>query len=154
MMTHRSALTAVLCALCGHVSAAPSTMWVGTWATAAQPYMPGTLATYDGQTLRLIVHTSTAGIGVRVTLSNLYGETPLKLADVHVAVRDHGANILPATDRVLRFGGHAAITLGAHTQITSDPASLPVPALSDLAISFFLPEKTDATTSHLLALQT
>jgi lysophospholipase L1-like esterase len=36
----------------------------------------------------------------------------------------------------------------------SDPVDLDVPALSDLAISLFLPETTVATTSHILALQT
>jgi lysophospholipase L1-like esterase len=36
----------------------------------------------------------------------------------------------------------------------SDPVDLEVPALSDLAISLFLPKATEATTLHLLALQT
>jgi len=46
--------------------------WTGTWAASAQPSIPGTLETYDRQTLRLIVHTSVAGSQVRITLSNLY----------------------------------------------------------------------------------
>jgi lysophospholipase L1-like esterase len=38
--------------------------------------------------------------------------------------------------------------------VVSDPVELDTPALSDLAISLFLPEATEATTSHLLAKQT
>jgi lysophospholipase L1-like esterase len=47
-----------------------------------------------------------------------------------------------------------AATIGAHSQLVSDAVALQVPALTDLAVSFFLPQKIDATTSHLLALQT
>jgi lysophospholipase L1-like esterase len=38
--------------------------------------------------------------------------------------------------------------------VVSDPVDLSVPARSDVAISLFLPETTEATTSHILALQT
>ena len=38
--------------------------------------------------------------------------------------------------------------------VVSDPAELDVPALSDLAISLFLPKTTEATTLHILAMQT
>ena len=33
-------------------------IWIGTWATAPQPFMPGALQNFRSQTLRLIVHTS------------------------------------------------------------------------------------------------
>src|SRR5215813_8342142 len=35
--------------------------WVGTWATAPQPGLPGRIQTYRNQTLRLIVHVSVGG---------------------------------------------------------------------------------------------
>jgi lysophospholipase L1-like esterase len=136
------------------VATARSSSWAGTWATAAQPFMPGTLETYDNQTLRLIVHTSVAGSQVRITLSNLYGTVPLQVGAAHIGIRASGANIDPRSDRPLRFGGQSTVTVPAHGQVTSDPVSLRVAALSDLAISLFLPHKVQATTSHLLALQT
>jgi len=37
--------------------------WIGTWATAPQPSMPGSLQTFRNQSLRLIVNTS-AGVAV------------------------------------------------------------------------------------------
>jgi lysophospholipase L1-like esterase len=54
----------------------------------------------------------------------------------------------------LTFGGHASTTVAEGSRIVSDPVDLDVPALSDLAVSLFLPEATAATTSHVLALQT
>jgi hypothetical protein len=38
--------------------------------------------------------------------------------------------------------------------LVSDPVELEVPALSDLAISLFLPKATEATTLHILAMET
>ena len=35
--------------------------WIGTWATAPQPPMPGHVQSFRNQTLRLIVHTAGAG---------------------------------------------------------------------------------------------
>ena len=129
-------------------------IWTGTWAASAQPSMPGTLESYDRQTLRLIVHTSVAGSQVRITLSNLYGTVPLTIVDPHIALHADGPRIDPRSDRARRFGGRSAVTIAPHLQVTSDPVALSVPAMSDLAISFFLPHKVSATTSHLLALQT
>ena len=146
------ALLAVTAA--GADGAARSTSWAGTWAASAQPFIPGTLETYDRQTLRLIVRTSIAGSSVRITLSNLYGAVPLTISDAHVAIRTTGANVDSRSARALRFGGHSTVTVPAHAQITSDAVDLQVAALSDLAVSFFLPHKAEATTSHLLALQT
>ena len=48
----------------------------------------------------------------------------------------------------------SSITVPAGSMVVSDLVALDVPALSDLAISLFLPESTRATTSHILALQT
>jgi lysophospholipase L1-like esterase len=38
--------------------------------------------------------------------------------------------------------------------VTSDPVELDVPAISDLAVSLFLPQRTEAKTVHALAMQT
>jgi lysophospholipase L1-like esterase len=60
----------------------------------------------------------------------------------------------PASDRALTFGGQSSTTIPAGSTAVSDAADLNVPALSDLAISLFLPQTAMATTSHILALQT
>src|SRR5882724_1236535 len=128
--------------------------WIGTWATAAQPFLPGALETYQNQSLRLIVHTSAGGARVRIKISNTYGDEPLIVGGAHIGRRRSGADIEPTSDRPLTFGSHSSIAVPAHSVAESDPVNLDVPALSDLAISLFFPRATKATTSHALALQT
>ncbi|HEY9101601.1 SGNH/GDSL hydrolase family protein [Chitinimonas sp.] len=129
-------------------------LWLGSWAAAPQPAMAGKPAHYQNQTLRLIVHTSAGGEQVRIKLANTYGKVPLAIGSVHIARRLTGADIDPASDRVLTFAGQPAPVIPAGATWTSDPVDLKVPALVDLAISLFLPAATDATTSHFMALQT
>ncbi|HYL98074.1 MAG TPA: SGNH/GDSL hydrolase family protein, partial [Blastocatellia bacterium] len=119
-----------------------------------QPFLPGKIETFHNQTLRLIVHTSAAGAKVRVKISNTFGDEPLLIGGAHIARRIAGAEIDPASDRTLTFGGRSSAAIGAGSMVTSDPVDLNAPALSDMAISLFLPKLTKATTSHILAQQT
>lgn len=128
--------------------------WVGTWATSAQPFVPASLQTYRNQSLRLIVHTSVGGPKVRIKISNIYGDGPLLIGGVHIARRTTGAEIDPRSDRSLMFQGQSSTTVPAGAMVVSDPVELNVPALSDLAISLFLPQPTEAKTSHSMAKQT
>jgi lysophospholipase L1-like esterase len=128
--------------------------WIGTWATAAQPSLPKSLQTYRNQSLRLIVHTSTGGTKVRIKISNTYGDEPLLIGGAHIARRTAEAEIDPRSDRMLKFQGKSSTTVAAGSMVVSDPVELDVPALSDLAISLFLPQRTDAKTSHKMAKQT
>lgn len=129
-------------------------VWIGTWASAAQAFVPKSLQTYRKQTLRLIVHTSAGGHKVRIKLSNAYGDEDLLIGAAHVARRTSGANIEGDSDRPLEFQGHASVKISAGALAVSDPVELDVPARSDLAISLFLPEATQAKTIHAMAKQT
>jgi lysophospholipase L1-like esterase len=129
-------------------------VWIGTWATAAQPFLPGALLTYRNQTLRLIVHTSAGGKKVRIKISNTYGDQPLLIGAAHIARRTSAAEIDPASDRALTFQQQSSATIPAGQIVVSDPVELDVPPLSDLAISLFLPQFTEAKTIHAMAKQT
>jgi len=128
--------------------------WIGTWATAPQPNMPGSLLRFQNQSLRLIVHTSAGGTKVRIRISNTYGDHPLLIGGAHIALRTSAAEIDPASDRTLLFHGQPSTTVPARSMAVSDSVELNVPALSDLAVSLFFPKATEATTSHVLAQQT
>jgi lysophospholipase L1-like esterase len=128
--------------------------WIGTWATAAQPFVPKSLQTYQNQSLRLIVHTSAGGTRVRIKISNTYGDRPLLIGGAHIARRTAEAEIDPGSDRMLRFQGNSSTTVPAGSMEVSDPVEMDVPGLSDLAVSLFLSERTEARTSHILAKQT
>jgi lysophospholipase L1-like esterase len=135
-------------------AASAGAAWVGTWTAAPQPPMPGSLGHYDAQTLRLIVHVSAGGSEARIRLSNVYGSTPLTIGAAHIALRTSGADIDPASDRALMFGGHSSVVIPAHATVLSDPVHLAIPALADVSVSLYLPKAVDATTVHVLAQQT
>jgi len=128
--------------------------WIGTWATAPQPPMPGHVQIFRNQTLRLIVHTSVGGTKVRVKVSNTFNDRPLLIGGAHIARRRDAAEIDPTSDRTLKFHGRSSTTVAAGSMVVSDPVALEVPALSDLAISVFLPASTEVKTTHVLAMQT
>jgi len=129
--------------------------WIGTWATAPQPAVSaGDAQVFKNQTLRLIVHTSAGGTRVRIRISNIFGDKPVPIGSAHIARRASGADIDPASDQMLSFGGQRSFSVPAHSATVSDPVNVAVPPLSDLAISLFLPETVAATTSHSLAKQT
>jgi lysophospholipase L1-like esterase len=129
-------------------------VWIGTWATASQPFLPAALQSYHNQTLRLIVHTSTGGKKIRIKISNTYDDKPLLIGAAHIALRTSAADIDPASDRALMFHGHRSVKIPAGALVVSDPVELEVPALSDLAVSLFLPQPSEVKTVHALAKQT
>lgn len=129
--------------------------WVGTWGTApAGPPLAGALQTFNDQTLRLIVHTSIGGTQVRIRVSNELGTAPLRIGAAQVALRRSGADVVPASSRVLTFSGSASIVIPPGAPALSDPVALDVPALSDLAVSLYLSGETTAETIHGSAFQT
>jgi lysophospholipase L1-like esterase len=127
--------------------------WVGTWAAAPQPVMPGTLETFHDQQVRLIVHTSIGGSQVRIRLSNEYGERVLEIGGARIARRSRDAQIDPG-ERALLFAGKPGARIAPGGTLTSDALAFEAPEFSDLAITLILPGTSEATTNHFLALQT
>jgi lysophospholipase L1-like esterase len=139
-------------AVCGAQSAPPP-QWVGTWAASPMLALPGfSVRPFTGETLREIVHVSNGGDRVRVRFSNEFGTDPLTISDAHVALSAGGAAIKDGTDHALTFGGAAGIRIPPGAAVFSDPVALAVPPLSDLAISFFVPNQIlRAETYHAFA---
>jgi lysophospholipase L1-like esterase len=113
---------------------------------------------FNNQTLRQIVRTSIGGDRVRVVLTNTFGTAPLAIGAARISLRDKEAAIVPKSDRVLTFGGTATVSIPAGAAMVSDPVSLAVPPLSDLAVDIYLPGDTASGTSpltmHNVAVQT
>ena len=124
--------------------------WIGTWATSPEA---GTTS-FSNQTLRQIVHVSVGGDDIRIRISNAYGTTGLTIGAVHIARRSTDAQIVPDSDRALTFSGEPSITIPPGALIVSDPVDLNVPALTDLAISIYLPGSTGPATFHSEGKQT
>ena len=141
--------------------AAPRDRWVATWAAsmlAAPPRPPADSVdrtpTLVNRTLREIVRVSVGGSRVRLRLSNLYGDRPLVVGSIHVALRKSGAEIEPGTDRAVTFNGRSSIVIRAGASLVSDGVSLSIPNLADVAISLFLADSARLSTRHALGLQT
>jgi lysophospholipase L1-like esterase len=138
--------------------AANAPHWVGSWMGA--PCAPASAEPRSEQfqmqneTIREIVHLSIGGIGLRIRFSNTFGTQPLLLRAVHVASRTRADVIDPSTDRAVTFSGAMEVTIPPGKSIVSDPVNLAMSASSDLAVSYYVPEKATAGAIHYTALQT
>ncbi len=72
-----------------HNSAAPAStaVWVGSWSASPVGAEPGTeTAGLAGRSVRNVVHAGIGGTSARITLSNLYGQSPLTITHASIAV--------------------------------------------------------------------
>jgi lysophospholipase L1-like esterase len=140
--------------------AGAQTRWIGTWGASPSPQLPDMAQiqkaklAFDNQTLREIVHVSAGGSMIRVRLSNAYGKESVEIGSTHVAIRQQGAAIVPGSDHVVTFSGKPAVTIPPNALVLSDPISISVAPLSDLAISLFLPKPELGGGIHYSAQQT
>jgi len=138
------------------VPAAPTAAPVAAGAPAAAPAKPGPapFRSANNQTIRMVVNTSIGGPSVRVELANTFGADRLKIGSAHIALRDHDAAIVPASDRALTFSGLPSITIPAGASMISDPVNLAVPAVGDLVVSVYIPGDSGPVTQHATGLHT
>lgn len=103
-------------------------------------------------TLRQVVHISQGGKRMRVTFTNEFGTTPLRINTAHVAFLSAGSKILVNTDHPLSFGGRPGITIAPGQFASSDAITATVPIFSDLVISTAIPaQELPAITYHAAA---
>lgn len=118
--------------------------WVASW--AASPMAGG--PSFSDQTVRNIIYTSVGGNSLRVQVSNTFGSAPLPVGAVSVGVVLDGAQLVPGTSHTLTFGGKRATTIPAGTQVLSDPLTMRLRPLTELAVSVYLPAATGPATNH------
>ncbi|MGW4228719.1 SGNH/GDSL hydrolase family protein [Streptomyces sp. NPDC004980] len=110
--------------------------WVVTWTGAPVTGEPDTRNGFPGRTIRNIVHTSVGGDAARITLSNLFGTTPLVIEQATVNTR-------PVT-----FRGLPTVTVAAGRQIVSDPVTVPVAPDAELFVALRTPQAGGPVTHH------
>lgn len=123
-----------------------SPAWVGTWASA--PMQDGSGRAFQQQTLRQIIHISVSRRRFRLHLSNLFGDRALEIADVHLALEDAGSSVVKSSDRQVTFHGKSNVVIAPGESALSDPVDAKFPAMSNIAVSFFLPSPTGRATFH------
>ncbi|WP_406459478.1 SGNH/GDSL hydrolase family protein [Streptomyces sp. NBC_01622] len=139
-------------------SAAPASAgtWVGAWSAAPVGGEPGTEPVgMAGRSVRNVVHTSAAGTSARITLSNLYGQSPLTVthASIALAAGHNSSAAAPGTMRRLAFGGATSVTVPAGQQMLSDAVRLQVPQGADVLVTTYAPAESGPVTYHPYARQ-
>ncbi|MER6981093.1 GDSL-type esterase/lipase family protein, partial [Streptomyces carpinensis] len=141
-----------------HNSAAPAStgLWVGAWAAAPAAAEPGTESLgMAGRSVRNVVHTGVAGTSARITLSNLYGQSPLTITHATIAVaasRGTGsggtAAAAPDTMRRLTFSGAPSVVVPAGGHVVSDAVRIAVPQDTDVLVTTYSPTPSGPVTLH------
>ncbi len=116
--------------------------------------IPPILPSLDNQTVRMVVRSSVGGRQVRVRLSNAFSAATVTIGAAAIARSRGGAAIEASSSRALTFGGRASAPIYAGQTLISDPVELPVPPLTDLVVSLYLPAEVESPTNHLFGLRT
>ena len=140
---------------CGGSSGAaqPVAHWTASWSSAEQQVCERNLLpalSFEGVTLREVVHLSLGGARIRLRLSNAFGDRPLVLRGVSVARPrgDEPGAIAAGTSIAVHFDGAATVSIPARAEYLSDPIAMRVDALSDVAVSLVLGNASSCTSSH------
>ena len=140
-------------ALIGQSASVPG-HWVSAWSTAVQAPRSGPIApsslTFENQTVRMVIRPTIGGTRLRIRFSNEFGTTRLAIGSAHVALVKENGTIVPGSDLPLKFSGDASVIIPAGAPMLSDPVEMKVSPFADIAVSIFLPNKTDPSTFHLL----
>lgn len=147
--------------IAGAVAAAPAPAvaagpeWVATWGTAMAKFDPTDplqlvirstfpdMRAHD-QTLREVVRASIGGERVRVRISNVFGEGPLRLGRVTVAAGGAPVDAL--------FDGKRARDVPAGAEVYTDPVALRVAGNQELVIGMHVVESPPTMSLHFAAL--
>jgi lysophospholipase L1-like esterase len=156
---------ALALSLAGTVAASAAeplaTHWSPSWMASTQPVWSGDFVLPSGlpfqfnrQTIRQVARLSIGGTRLRVVISNEGGTAPLRIASARVARHADGSAIVEGSDRPLRFGGQAEVTVPAGARLVSDPVDIALPALGEVAVSLYLPQPSQPAGFHFDARQT
>jgi lysophospholipase L1-like esterase len=131
--------------------AAEESHWVATWAASAMPMdedVRNRISDFEEMTVRQVVRTSIGGDSVRLFISNVFGESSLRLSEVSVAIQSEGADIEIDSLQLVTFAGAGSVDVPKGSFIYSDPVPLAAHAFSNLAVSMFVKEAPERVTQH------
>ncbi|MEU8599846.1 SGNH/GDSL hydrolase family protein [Streptomyces parvulus] len=141
----------------GEAAPASTGSWVGAWSTSPAAAEPGTETTgMAGRSVRNVVHAGVGGTSARITLSNLYGQSPLTVthASIALAAGPDTAAAVADTMRRLTFRGSPRVIIPAGGQVISDVARIAVPYGADVLVTTYSPVPSGPVTYHPQARQT
>ena len=125
--------------------------WVTAWGTSQQA--AGDTAVSNA-TVRMIARPTIAGDSIRIRVDNTFGREPLRIGRAFAGHRVRGALLAKGSNRAVMFGGAPNVTIPAGGSVTSDPVTLKVLALQDVAVSLFIPGTRVLPSQHTGAVVT
>lgn len=144
--------------------------WFSAWGTAVYTSFPnGPLASAglpstaqftdnqaQAQSFRMMIAPTVGGDRVRVTLSNAFGDRPLKIQSVSIAKRAAitGPAIDGASATLLFSNGRPEMVIPAGGLLTTDAADFSYAYGEQLAVSFYVPEPSGPISWHAEAFAT
>ena len=137
-----------------HADSPTQPRWIAAWESAlAGPAADGRDPSFSGgrlysQTIREITRPTVAGAWMRVVLSNRFGTQPLRLSTVSAGIRQHGADLDPATVSDVTFNHVRSATVPPGSSLTSDPVPMPVAPGLDLAVSIAVMGQSSVASWH------
>jgi lysophospholipase L1-like esterase len=154
------ALALTLAATAATSTAEPTAYWSPSWMASTQPIWNGDFVLPTGlpfqfnrQTVRQVARLSIGGSRLRVVISNEGGVAPLYIGAARVARHAEGSAVVEGSDRPLRFGGQADVTIPPGARLVSDPVDIALPALGKVAVSLYLPRPSQPAGFHFDARQ-
>ncbi|WP_431043248.1 SGNH/GDSL hydrolase family protein [Streptomyces sp. P1-3] len=141
-----------------HASAL-SVDWAAGWSAPVQRPSSGfeenwAETGFADQTVRQTVRVTAGGRAARITLSNRFGQGPLRIAGASIARAAYGASVHGETLRKLTFGGRETVTVPAGGEVTSDGAPLLTAALESVTVTLYFAAPTGPSTFHAQAYAT
>jgi lysophospholipase L1-like esterase len=128
--------------------AATQPLWDGSFVLPS-----GVPFQFNRQTIRQTARLSVGGARLRVVISNEGGMSPLHIGAARVARHSEGSEIVEGSDQAVRFGGQGEVTVPPGARMISDPVALPLPALSEVAVSLYLAKPSQPAGFHFDARQ-
>lgn len=134
---------------------AASPVWVATWQASPQPtwgsdflFPTNVPSVLQDQTVRQVARVSLGGPRLRIVLSNNYGHEPVVIGKATIARPAADGAITAESPLPVTFGGQDKATILPGALLVSDPVDFQVPALTQVAVSIYLPHATPVSTFH------
>ncbi|MCW6010799.1 SGNH/GDSL hydrolase family protein [Micromonospora sp. CPCC 205371] len=138
----------------------PGGRWTATWSTSMIASYPDFFGTpnwsggFDDQSVRQPIRVSRGGAAVRIRVSNVHGDEPLRLTGASIGRAGEGAAVRPGSLRPVTFDGRRSTVVPAGRELPSDPVALPVTPLERLAVTLYFARPTGPSTFHLMSMAT
>lgn len=156
----QGALAFTVAGMAAASAAVPATHWSPSWMASTQPVWNGDFVLpcglpfqFNRQTVRQVARLSIGGTRLRVVISNEGGTAPLRIGAARVARHAEGSSTVEGSDQPLRFGGQTEVSVPPGARLVSDPVDIALPALSEVAVSLYLPRPSQPAGFHFDARQ-